>query len=105
MGLVDLSYGPFGHPHMGLLVTSHMGLRATIPTIPRPREDRSCGALISLGQHAHLYGPNGRLGTVRNAKLRDDAAQMLFDRAHADAEGASDVHVRVPARRQPQHLG
>ena len=34
MGLVDLSYGPFGHPHMGLLDILCMGLVATIPTAP-----------------------------------------------------------------------
>ena len=34
MGLVDLSYGSFGHPPKGHVVTPCMGLLTTIPTGP-----------------------------------------------------------------------
>lgn len=58
MGLVDLSYGPFGLPFMG-----HV---ATIPTVSVTREGRIHGELLLLapGQHAQLHGSNRRLGVV-----------------------------------------
>jgi hypothetical protein len=53
-------------PHMVLLVTTCMGLVATIPIIPRLRE----GAvprrllLLALAQHAQLDSPNRCLSAV-----------------------------------------
>ena len=58
MGLVDLSYGPFGHPSYG--PSDYLpNNRATAGT-------RSCRGLLirALGQHTQLDGPYRRLSAV-----------------------------------------
>jgi hypothetical protein len=90
---------------MVLLATPHMVLLVTSMTTVT-----SGGAILRgllppvLDQQTQLEGTHGRLGAVRDPELRDDAAQVLFDGAHAEAEGTSDLQVCVALRSHLQHL-
>ena len=104
MGLVDLSYGPFGHPPYGPCGHPPFG-----PFGHHPNGLRNLGRtpsqgellLLAVGQHAQLGGPNRRLCAVRDTKLGDGVAQVLLDGAHADEEGAGYLMVGVTSRYQP----
>ena len=90
MGLVDLSYGPFGYPTYGPFghpLYGPFGLH----TYGLLNLMRASSPL----QHAKLDGPNRGLCAIRDPELADGAAHVLLDGAHADEQAAGCLLVRV----------
>jgi hypothetical protein len=99
MGLVDLSYGPFGHPLYGPY-DYHPNLCRDLGRAQSPR----VLLLPAPGQHAQFDSPYRRLSAVGDTKFRDDTANVLLYRAHADEELSGYLLVCVSSRYQPKHL-
>ena len=91
MGLMDLSYGPFGHP--SLAPGDH-------------RKDSYLARLLPpvIDHHSQLEGLHGRLGAIRDPQLRDDAAHVLLYGARADQEISGDLLVGESSHQQHQDL-
>src|SRR5262245_8495153 len=71
-----------------------------------PRNDRSTPKGLSRGVSAQalLDSPGGDLGSRAEAKLRQDAADVAFDRRLADNERHSDLAIRTTIRDERGHL-